>query len=70
VQVLVLPLSRFAPPRGAAGHVVDKLMILRIEPMLVTLQEQRNRFPVRLAIGAVKIVCTVEFVSASCTPAA
>jgi hypothetical protein len=37
-------------------------MILRIEPMLVTLQEQRNRFLVRLAIGAVKIVCTVEFV--------
>src|SRR5215813_7358690 len=51
VQVLVHVRSRLAAVHGARGHVVDEVVMLRIEPVLLTLAVQRDLGPIELAIG-------------------
>jgi len=61
VQVLVLSRGWLTSPHCARSHVVDKLVMPHIEPMLVTLQEECDFSPFELSIRVAEFTGAVVF---------
>jgi hypothetical protein len=45
---------------GLRRHLIDEVVMLGIEPLDVALAEQRDRLPIRLAVGAAEVIAAVQ----------